>query len=309
MLIRLSQLKGEKLLHKLLNYFKLKESKKFHITIPEVMPTEDQRGETCKLKALSEAIQHTALQYKSSQLPIYKGRNNKYSKSLRQLAKELGSVQGEVYSLEMLQAICSRSGYESEVYSPFNPDEYIRQLEMLIDANLAPMVFYDLCLDQDRFGLPTIGDGKNEHAGVILGYYKNECDETHFIVSQWNNCWDFDGMELALSAYHSLTDKREVESFSKVWRHDTKNTSWVLSTRLSSSFYQVLPVPSRTSQAMNDTDTPLKGQIMVVTKPRPRTAYLRQLGFYPYQEVESELKDEIAAINEEQQRFVKNMIC
>lgn len=269
MKIDLESLAGTRLLHKLLSYIKIHgdTKKKFHITCPEVLHTELQRGETCKLKALSVAIKHLAESFKHPYPALYK--NKTHPTSLRQIAKELGSVQGEVYSLELLKKVCHKAGFESESYQSLNTDEYILHLEMLIDKNNAPIVFYDASLDGSRFGFPAIGDGNNEHAGVVVGYYKNEEDETHFIVSIWNSYFDFDGMELALSACHSLKDKRIPETFAKFFDATNQNTLWLLSKHEKYKMYlSQLDVKLRTALPMKDQDTPLRGQIMIVTKPR-----------------------------------------
>ena len=268
--INLSILSGKSVLHKLLNYYTKHADlkKKFHVITPEVIPAETQRGENCKLKALADAISHTALKSKSKRFPLYKA--SKYSSSLRELAKKNGSVVGEVYSIEMLRKTCSDAGFESEVYSPGNTDDYVRTLEELVNANQAPMVFFDMDLGKERYGLPYIGDGNNEHASVVVGYYKNELDETHFIVTQWGRYYDFDGMELALSACHSLKDKRTEETFSKYYDTGLHNTQWLKKNPAPERFIKLESFPARTAAPMKDTDTPLKGNIMTVTRPRPQ---------------------------------------
>ncbi|GGI93229.1 hypothetical protein [Legionella impletisoli] len=76
------------LLPQLQTYFKTHADleNKFHIITPEVLPASDQRGETCKLKALADAMGHTAKATHSHALPLYK--NREYGVSLRQIAKK-----------------------------------------------------------------------------------------------------------------------------------------------------------------------------------------------------------------------------
>ena len=267
-IINLSELSGETVFKRLQHYLETQADleKKVSLITPETLPAERQRGETCKLKALADAMAHTASLFKSSRLPLYKSQN--FSLSLRELAKRQGSVVGEVYSIEMLRKTCFDAGYESKIYDPGNEDDYIKQLERLIDVNYAPIVFYDVDMSEARNGLPSISDGTNEHACVVVGYYKDHSDETHFIITQWGYYYDFNGMELALSACYSLADKREIETFDKYYTPNSPTTKWCRAdTRPPEDFFK-MGVPSRTSLPMKDTDTPLKGKIMVVTEPR-----------------------------------------
>ena len=221
--IDLSSLPGESLLHKLLQYFKKVGAdlkKGFHIVRPEVLGREPQRGENCKLTALSEALEQAAFKAKKPHLALYK--NKKHLMSLRKLAKKQGSVVGEMYSVQSLVATAKEAGFDMDVFSHTNEDDYIEQLKILVDKNLAPMVFYDLDRARCREGFPYIGDGRNEHAAVVVGYYKNCFDETHFIVTFWNKFYDFDGIELALSACHSLVERREEETFKKLSEKDAE---------------------------------------------------------------------------------------
>ena len=264
--IELDALPGESLLHKLLHYFRLHADigKGFHITRPDVLlPYQSQRGESCKLSALAHAIGYIASVAKIPCLPLYKDRT--YPRSLREIAKKHGSKVGEMYSLESLVATCHSSGFAAEISTPYNEDDYILALQTFIDRNLAPLVFFDLDLTEgDRQGFPYIGDGRNEHAAVAVAYYKNEYDETRFIVSHWEQYYDFDGMELARSACYSLVDKREVETFCKVVTSD-EETAWVLKDKVRASDKVLEGVPERTASPMRDTDTPLKGKILAVS--------------------------------------------
>jgi hypothetical protein len=277
--IDLSELSGKNNTHKLLDYFKktadLKQ--KFRLITPEIIPAAEQRGENCKLKALADAMAYTALKCKTNSLPLYKAK--KYSSSLRELAKKNGSVVGEVYSIEMLRKTCSDAGFESEMHTPETPDDYIKTLEKLVDANQAPMVFFDMDRSDERYGLPYMGDGSNEHATVVVGYYKIK-DQTHFIVNQWGVYYDFNGMELALSSFTSLKDKRTVETFNKYYDTSNDNTKWLTTNTSPWVYIKLGDVPARTAKAMKDTDTPLKGKIVVVTRPHAHDNPLVKMGVF-----------------------------
>lgn len=290
-MIDLLSLEGITVFDKLLNYYRIYAdlSKKHHITSPDILPVEPQRGQTCKLKALADAMGHTSFKYKQPLKFLYKERT--YPHSLRELAKKHGSVVGEVYCIEMLHKICADAGFESKVYEPFNEDAYILQLQELIDNNLAPIVFFDMDLSDERRGLPYIGDGKNEHASVVVGYYKNQCDETRFIVTQWNCYYDFDGMELALSTRHSLKEQRKPETFCKTYNETIAQTEWRLDSEINAPEISLLVgTPKRTALAMHDTDTALKGKIFVLTQPRPILGSA-QSGFFPQQPKEKNMEE------------------
>ena len=269
--IDLNALPGESVYHKLLHYFRLHADRPrgFHITRPQVLlPNQAQRGESCKLAALAQAIRHSASVEKVACLPLYKDKT--YPHSLREIAKQHGSKAGEMYSLQSLIRTCNSAGFEAETFAPYNEDDYILELQKLIDRNLAPMVFFDVDITSGpRCGLSRIGDGKNEHSSVIVAYYKTAFDETRFIMTHWGQYYDFDGMELALSACYSLVDKREIETFCKVSCPDSK-TEWVLKDKVPIHYEVMRHIPERTALPMQDTDTPLKGKILAVTKARGR---------------------------------------
>jgi hypothetical protein len=243
--------------------------KGFHIATPTTFTKIEQRGENCKLVALSQAIEHAnnKSKLKSRPVPLYKNKSS--PASLRQFAKAHGSVVGEMYSLESLVKTSADAGYNVRTFAPFNEDEYVRQLEQLIDQNLVPIVFYELNITPgERYGYPMIGDGKNEHAGTVVAYYKNEEDETRFIINTWGQYYDYDGMELALSSF-SLAQKRQVETFSKI-RVPNGSTWWVLKDKAHTYAGTLLEhMPNRTALPMRENDTPLKGKIMVVDGPVP----------------------------------------
>lgn len=269
--IDLSSLTGTDLTEKLLTYVRdfADIEKKFHLITPVPLPGVPQRGETCKLKALAIAIEYAAQKAgRLTSIPLYKSRSQ--SISLRQLAKMHGSAVGEMYSLETLIATCHDAGFIAESYAPYNEDDYISQLEELLDKHLTPMIFFDINLTPgEREGFPQIAEGSNEHAAMVVGYYKNKYDETHFIVTFWNNYYDFDGMELALSACYSLAKKRKPETFCKV-RDDSGITSWHLPENIHKHGRLLEYTPMRTASPQKDSDTPLKGKILVVTSPLPQ---------------------------------------
>lgn len=260
-------LPGNNVLHKLLNYFKARASLKdgFHIIVPTVTASAAQRGQNCKLVALANAIEHAANKAKVPHLPLYK--NKRHTLSLRQLAKTYGgSKVGEMYSLESMITTSRCAGFEAVAYTAFNEDDYISQLKAYVDENQVPIVFYDADLSDDRYGFPHIGDGKNEHAVIVVAYYYNKDHKIRFIVNSWGYFFDFDGLELAVSACHSLVDKREPETFRKCQALDGMN-KWLLFNDIPTNAIPIADLPLRTADSIGSSDRSLKGKIMIIAGP------------------------------------------
>lgn len=263
--IKLGASLGKSVLPELLMHFRevgASLERGYRIVSPEVLGIAHQRGENCKLTALSEVLVHAAHKAKRPCLPLYKDGKNPVS--LRELAKRHGSVVGEMYSVQSLVETAKDAGFLLSVYSYTNEDEYIQCLMRLVDRNLPPMVFFDMEKSDDRYGLPYIGDGSNEHAAVVVGYYKNCFDDPHFIVTFWNEFFDIDGMELALSACHSLAERRKPETFKKVILEG--ESCWVLrDDEIDSDHIILAGIPERSAPEVKTFDEPLKGKIMAVT--------------------------------------------
>ncbi len=154
-------------------------------------------------------------------------------------------------------SVCRTAGFKAEAYAPNHEEDYIKTLITLVDDNQAPIVFFDL---------DKSWDGQNEHAAVVVGYYHNQSGETHFIITQFGLYYDFNGMELARSSLYSLKEQREAETFTKVWNASNSATEWRLFPQKSISG-MVLPVPERTAKPKAESETALRGKIMVVTGP------------------------------------------
>lgn len=222
-----------------------------------------QRGETCKLYALANAINQEASKQNIIPLPLYKNKMHAQV-SLRQLAKKNGSSVGEMYSIESMVKTAHDAGFSASVFAPNNEFEYINCLKEELAKNKAPIVFFDLDSNPGlNFKHPYIGNGNNEHAAVVVGCYDTYYGDTHFIVMQYNEFYDFGGWELALSSMYSLNDKRNVETFRKVEKNNT--TMWVLDNAISSQCRVIEGVSSRVARPMSDMDTPLKGKIISVS--------------------------------------------
>lgn len=190
-----------------------------------------QRGESCKLKALHEAMCFARSEDPDKVPPLYKdrGRYGEGLFSVREVAKRYAaSAVGEIYTLDQLRRTAFFSGFVPKSYCPSTEDEYLFQLMRLLEQNQPVVVFYDCDLTPgERYGSPRIGDGGNEHAGFVVGYYLDPYDQPHFIVKIWDQYHDFDGMELALSAMN-LLQQRKPERFVKVYDPEVRKNQWLL---------------------------------------------------------------------------------
>lgn len=273
--IDLTIYKGQSLSAKLTTYIEAHrdKTKKSGLIQPFYKIGATQFGQICKLKALNDAMNIYCSKYYGDCTPLHK--YGVFSNSLRQMAKKNGSVVGEVYSIEMLRKIIQDAGFVSTAFSTTNVDEYIEVLQNYLDINQSSIVFFDLDQSYERHGFPYIGDGKNEHACTVIGYYKTHCDETRFIISQWDKYYDFNGMELALSACHSLSDNRKVETFSKRRDIQSKKTYWQLTSIECSPDESVsIPhVPLRTALPMKAGEHSLKGTIVSIIGFQPAYNY------------------------------------
>ena len=259
-------LAGVSLAEKLLNYCKTHAAPETlsHIALDEAesCATDIQRGENCKLAALSHAIEHATFGSGYTRPPLYKN-GNQDKVSLRQIAKRHGSTVGEIYTINQLLSICQDAQYTAEYFAPNNEEDYVSQLKSLVEIGLTPIVFFDANLELGlREGFPKIGDGEDEHAAIVIGCYTNEENDTRFLVTQWGEFFDFDGMELALSSCGSLLEKRHPESFCKV-KIQGKN-KWMHEARIGSREV----IAKRTALHPKDDHLPLKGKIMTVIGPK-----------------------------------------
>lgn len=237
-----------------------------HLIQPLIAGPQDQEGESCKLKALSDAITGLSETGQGPFVALYKNHNHG-KVSLRKIAKNHASQVGEVYSIQMLQAICRDAGYSSSFLAPDSSFNYIFEIINLLQQNIRPIVFFDMELDESsgRRGFPRKGDGSNEHAAVIVGYYEDVRYGLIFIVFQYSRYYCFIANELAESSLYSLAEKREPERFSKV-RNAAGKSFWILTSKVESraELSLVEGVAPRLANPMAQEDIPLKGKIFIV---------------------------------------------
>ncbi|MDP1573539.1 MAG: hypothetical protein Q8L78_01195 [Coxiellaceae bacterium] len=188
----------------------------------------EQRGETCKLFALSGLMDYDIAMNASSKerVPLYKRHRlfHKHKTSLRQIAKErTGSVVGEMYSVEALQKTAETAGFSLSACSFDNQEAYINSILGLLNKNIPAMVIFDV---NQYTGLPNVTQNsqKIEHAGIVVGS-TIQSGRRYFQVRHWGKIYDFDAELLARSAL-SLQDERTPEQFIKIKSTYSAASKW-----------------------------------------------------------------------------------
>lgn len=194
-----------------------------HHTLCTKPNIQNQRGQTCKLYALSNAMEWLSDTYSNQNTPHQVRKNNKGIKpknkktiSIRQRAKEmLGSKVGEVYGDLNLIKLAKDNGFDNfKSISCSTIAEYCAIIKSAIDKNLMPLVFFDVNVSDYNQGQPYNSHGSHEHAAVVYGYYHTPKGELKFQIGQWGKFYDFSAVELAISNFQ-LSKVRKAEKFIK----------------------------------------------------------------------------------------------
>ena len=225
-----------------------------------------QRGQTCKLNALSMVLNwlHQPAN-KIKPWPVLKNKssadaNERSDYSLRKLAKKYNSQVGEIYSIKTLAAIAHDCGYADTAVIDVDDKNYVNTVINLINENKAPIVFFDVNFDYEPDNLQSA----REHAAVTIGYFRHKTEgKMCFILAQWGNYFWEKADAIAESA-NQLSTCREPETFYKygnIWYEQAalmkKNPE--LFVQPADKTRKALPLP--------ETDGGLKSKIFVVNKP------------------------------------------
>ncbi|KTC91249.1 hypothetical protein [Fluoribacter dumoffii] len=171
-----------------------------------------QRGQVCKLNALSVVL-NSLHQFRDmpQPLPIRKNKGQ-YTDSLRKHAKEdYGSQVGEIYSASTLAALAADNGFiNSSIYTENQFEHYVERIISAINKDEAPIIFYDI----DPAGEPAYFSSNREHAVVVAGYFISKERELCFIISQWGKYY-WAKAENVFSSTSQLLTSRTPEKFFK----------------------------------------------------------------------------------------------
>ncbi|MGD9591022.1 MAG: hypothetical protein AB7V32_00710, partial [Candidatus Berkiella sp.] len=177
-----------------------------------------QRGQTCKLYALSNAMEWLSENYSNQPVPpiVRKQKLPNEQNSIRQLAKGLiGSEVGEVYGDLNLLKVAKDSGFTNfKSIECSTIAQYCAVIQTAIDHNLIPIVVFDVKLSGSNTGHPFNNNGLHEHAAVISSYFHTKSGELRFNAGQWGHYYGFSAIELAQSNFQ-LSEVRKPEMFIK----------------------------------------------------------------------------------------------
>lgn len=230
-----------------------------------ILSEKNQRGETCKLFALSCLMDHVMAKPNppKSRPPLYKNRLFT-APSLRKIAKDYtGSQVGEMYSVEALQTVAEESGFSLEAVQLTTVRAYIAYLKSLVEINKCAAVIFNVGIEGEDINFPTVNAEKyNEHSVMVLGYGIDRDDKTYFIIYSWGCCWLYDAEKLAHSAL-SLLDNCPVENFVKIGHRN--GNRWVTTDYFSEltakGIRQVMGTTERTSLPITSEQHSLRGVI------------------------------------------------
>lgn len=266
-------------LHELLRT--LKEQNFLIKLLDPIPPGFKQRGQICKLVALSAGLhwlyqKQTALDNDSLQLPPYPTKQaireehdpKDYSKfkSLREQAKDLHSVVGEIYNIKQLMQLGKINGYHDLHYCSFDSvDAYTKALTNAVDQDVAANVYYDVNMED---GLPVNNKSKAEHAALVLGYaLSSNLKETKIILLTWDHYVAVDARALYFSSAQ-LETRRTPETFFKLPQGMWKNVG--------PSHKKYTDAVYREARAPSDDAISLRGAILFLNQPIAKLAQKRR---------------------------------
>ncbi|WP_420324233.1 hypothetical protein, partial [Legionella shakespearei] len=155
-----------------------------------------QKGQTCKLYALSSGLH---FRYQSdprlNPLPPYPTKfnirlghfieNHDKFTSLRQQAKQSGSVVGEVYDVRDLIQLARSNGFKGVYAKHYDSREtYSKALITAIEQQQAVNIFYDV---DPKTGQPVRTNSQTEHSAMVVGYAVMPDKPVMIILLTWDH--------------------------------------------------------------------------------------------------------------------------
>lgn len=131
-----------------------------------------QRGQTCKVYALSNAIEWLEKTYTGQEQPVVvRKEKNGAATSLRKKAKQvIQSKVGEVYGDKNFLALAGAAGFNNfKSVSIDSVSAFQSLITLAVDKNLMPIVMFGVNV---RTGYPFLDNGNHEHAVIVTGYHE-----------------------------------------------------------------------------------------------------------------------------------------
>lgn len=197
----------------------------FILKIDDSFPAE-QTGHICKITALANVDNYYSQHYSVENIPsrknkklIYPNELNQHTKSkdasisVRELAKNYDSVQGEILRFEDLKKIANDMGYSTNTISPKSPKDFSFQVtDQLLKGKPLVAFFAVEKNDDELFGLPTPLFDNNEHACLIVGV--NTKNET-IVIAHWGMILEGIPIDIFFNSMCALPSTRQQEFYIK----------------------------------------------------------------------------------------------
>lgn len=197
------------------------------IKLPKIA---NQYGHTCKPTALANLDHYFADLHKVQNIPLYKNSKGIYENqlnnyadnsapatSIRKIAKQHGSVQGEVLQSDQLREIAQDMGYSTKSLSPANTEEFTHHVASELQKGHPLLVCFSVSKGEENvpLGFPKIfssDDGKKEHAGLITEF--NARNNT-VSIAHWGNTYQNIPIDFLYRSMNTLPDTRKQEIYKK----------------------------------------------------------------------------------------------
>lgn len=185
----------------------------------------ERAGHICKPTSLANIDHYWANRYNVKNIPVRKNHKGIYendlnsrhkqsnpNQSVRQIAKQNNSKQGEVLQLSDFKQIAKEMGYKVDVYHPRD----VEALADLISTNLKrkiPLItFFEVETGGVTTGRPTSYNIGREHACVIVGINRKD----HCVnIAHWGSQYNDAPLSNLHASMNCLVDTRDVEKYKK----------------------------------------------------------------------------------------------
>lgn len=229
------------------------------IDIQYEMDVENQVGEICKVVAIANVENYYAKLLNFKSIPLHsKGTRDV---SLRWLAKQLNSAQGEILSFSIWKSLVEKLGYDAhEVDYEGDIDRFEAAIRENLELNNLPIVAFAVGQDGQPDPKPSDPEGR-EHAAVIIGY--NSHNDT-VNLAHWGKTYCVSLSDLFLST-QALVDKRNPEFYQKIQTYRS-------GTLFSSKKYDLVEQEDEYNRKSitPEPKSGFKGKLLVIKKPENR---------------------------------------
>jgi hypothetical protein len=180
-------------------------------TIPPIsLEPVAQMGSICKITAIATVEQHFAKQLKFPAIPLHK--MGQATASIRKLAKQFGSAQGEILEFNRWQQTLTALGYDTQAID-FSDDFNLFLQEVLnaLQQGNLPLIAFAVEQSSGQPHTRPENPQEREHAAIITGY-NPQTDQ--FTLVHWGTTRQVDALSL-FNSNQQLASTREIERYAK----------------------------------------------------------------------------------------------